>query len=299
MLELGKLFLRVVFDVWSLSSIRKTTFLTLIAGAYFFFIEYVESNIYFIDFYIPSYIFYLLGYVLVMLFYFKVNTAYYRWYDGRKYWSYLGTHGKNLADKMNAILPPDDKENRYFFAKMIVNHAYALKANLRRIRSLDEIYEVYPGFKDSLKDVKDIPTHLISLILERLTELYRNKQISDYMYLGLHKYVDEAIDIDEQCRGIRKVPSPSTYTMHLKTYLFLFTATLPFGFVHDHNALIIFVMMVIFGAYVGTMIVSEEIDEPFGTDKYDIPLEDICYSLKKHVHQLLKVELPKESHAHH
>ncbi|MCU0428453.1 MAG: hypothetical protein MUF42_00650 [Cytophagaceae bacterium] len=290
---------KVVFDVWSLKSIKKTTILTLLAGTYFYFIEYIESHYFLIDFYIPGYIFYLLGYVLVMLFYFKVNTAYYRWYDGRKYWSYLGTHGKNLAGKLNAVLPPDDHETRNFFAKMITNHAYALKANLRRTRSLEEIYEVYPGFKESLAEVKDIPTHLISQILNRITELYKQGIISDYLYLNMHKYVDEAIDIDEQCRGIRKVPSPSSYTFHLKTFLFLFTLTLPFGFVHDHNALIILVMMVIYGAYAGTSVVSEEIDEPFGTDKFDIPLEDICYSLKKHVHQLLKVELPKASSAHH
>lgn len=292
------MFLRVVFDVFSLASIRKTTIRTLIAGAYFYLVEYLEANIFHIDFYVPGYIFYLLGYVLVMLFYFKVNTAYYRWYDGRKYWSYLGTHGKNLAEKMNALLDADDKENRHFFAKMIMNHAYSLKANLRRTRSLEEIYEVYPGFKESLKDVKDVPTHIVSLILERITEIYRKGKISDYMYLSLQRYVDEAIDIGEQCRGIRKVPSPTSYSMHLKGYLLLFTLTLPFGFIHEHDWLIILVMMVIYGAYEGTSVVSNEIDEPFGTDKYDIPLEDICYSLKKHVHQLLKVDLPKEAKAH-
>src|SRR6187402_3424113 len=94
-----KLMYTVVFDVFSLASIRKTTIRTILAGMYFYALEFLEDNYIDISFHIPQYIFYLLGYILVTLFYYKIGTSYYRWYDGRKYWSYLGTRGKNLSQQ--------------------------------------------------------------------------------------------------------------------------------------------------------------------------------------------------------
>jgi putative membrane protein len=297
MTERLKLMYTVVFDVFSLASLRKTAVRTIIAGLYFYLIEYLEDQWIEIDFHIPQYIFYLLGYILVTLFYYKIGTSYYRWYDGRKYWSYLGTRGKNLSQQMNAVLDKEDHANRKWLAKMITNHAYSLKANLRGSDPLEEIYEIEPGFKENLKAVKDKPNYIVSLIADKLNMLCVTGVIKQYHFLSMNRYMNDLIEINEQCKGIRKVPSPSSYTFHLRTFLILFTICLPFGFIHDHNFVMTFVMMIIYGAYEGSLVVTEEMEEPFGLDKYDIPLDDICYSIKKHTHQLLGVEL--KSSAHH
>jgi len=296
MTEQLKLTYMVVLDVFSLASLRKTAFRTLIAGVYFFAVEYLEDNYFEINFHIPTYIFYLLGYILVTLFYYKIGTSYYRWYDGRKYWSYLGTRGKNLAQQMNSVLDKDDHKNRKYFAKMITNHAYALKAHLRGTFSMDEIYDVEPGFKDALKAEKDRPNYIVSLIANKMNEMCTVGTIKPYQFLGMNRYMNDLVEIDEQCKGIRKVPSPSSYSTHLRTFLILFTICLPFGFIHQHNFMMVFILMIIYGAYEGCSVVTEEMEEPFGLDKYDIPLDDICYSLKKHVHQLLDVELKSSHH---
>ncbi len=297
MRESAKLAYTIIFDVFSLASLQKTAIRTLLAGVYFFTLEYVEDNYININFYVPQYLFYILGYILVTLFYYKIGTSYYRWYDGRKYWSYLGTRGKNLAQQLNAILDKEDHTERKYFAKMITNHAYSLKAELRKSNPVEEIYEVEPGFKDSLKDIKDNPNYILSLIGVKLNQLYKSGKIKQYHFLSLNRYMNDLVEIDEQCKGIRKVPSPSSYMKHLRLFLILFTICLPFGFIHAHNFVMIFFMMIMYGAYEGCLVVTEEMEEPFGLDKYDIPLDDICYSIKKHTHQLLEVEL--KSAAHH
>lgn len=291
-----KLMYMVVFDVFSLASLRKTAIRTLLAGSYFYFIDFIEAHYIEIDFKIPHYIFYLLGYILVYLFYYKIGTSYYRWYDGRKYWSYLGTRGKNLSQQLNSILDKDDHVSRKYFAKMITNHAYSLKAKLRGADPLEEIYEVEPGFKAELKEIKDKPNYIVALIAEKLNKMCTGNVIKQYQFLGMNRYMNDLVEINEQCNGIRKVPSPSSYTFHLRSFLILFTLCLPFGFIHEHNFEMTILMMIIYGAYEGSLVVTEEMEEPFGLDKYDIPLDDICYSIKKHVHQLLKVELKSSSH---
>ena len=75
MSERLKLMYMVVFDVFSLASLRKTAIRTLLAGSYFFALEYIEDNYIDINFRIPQYIFYLLGYILVTLFYYNAADA--------------------------------------------------------------------------------------------------------------------------------------------------------------------------------------------------------------------------------
>ena len=59
----------------------------------------------------------LLGFVLSMLLVFRTNTAYDRWWEGRKLLGKIVNDSRNFAIKINAILPEDDKENRDFFQK--------------------------------------------------------------------------------------------------------------------------------------------------------------------------------------
>src|ERR1700709_2467167 len=54
----------------------------------------------------------LLGFVLSMLLVFRTNTAYDRWWEGRKLWGALVNNSRNLAIKLSVILPESDEEER-------------------------------------------------------------------------------------------------------------------------------------------------------------------------------------------
>lgn len=73
----------------------------------------------------------LLGFAISMLLVFRTNTAYERWWEGRKLWGSLVNNSRNLAMKMSAILAKDDTINRSFFRKIIPAYAYALHNHLR------------------------------------------------------------------------------------------------------------------------------------------------------------------------
>ena len=62
----------------------------------------------------------LLGFAISMLLVFRTNTAYDRWWEGRKLWGALVNNSRNLAMKLDATLDADDKENREFFRNCTV-----------------------------------------------------------------------------------------------------------------------------------------------------------------------------------
>src|SRR5215510_9765120 len=83
----------------------------------------------------------LLGFVISILLVFRTNTAYDRWWEGRKLWGGLVNNSRNLAIKLAVMLPETEKEQRTFFRKVIPAYAYALFNHLRSERTRIELFE--------------------------------------------------------------------------------------------------------------------------------------------------------------
>ena len=74
----------------------------------------------------------LLGIILGLLLVFRTNTAYDRWWEGRKLWGQLVNVSRALARQLDALLPPgDDARSRY--QRILVAFPGALAAHLRNM----------------------------------------------------------------------------------------------------------------------------------------------------------------------
>src|SRR5262245_41965092 len=51
----------------------------------------------------------LLGFAISMLLVFRTNTAYDRWWEGRKLWGSLVNNSRNLAMKLSVMIPAEDR----------------------------------------------------------------------------------------------------------------------------------------------------------------------------------------------
>ena len=63
--------------------------------------------------------------------------------------------------------------------------------------------------------------------------------------------------------------------------------TLPWGYVFSLGYLVIPVVGFIFYVLASLELVAEEIEDPFGTDSNDLPMDKICDNIKKHITELL------------
>jgi putative membrane protein len=293
--EFGKkqtapLWFSIIFDFHKTKTLKKLSFSVIAVGLYTLIIEILEDKVFHIDFKAPSIVFSILGIVLGLLLVFRTNTAYDRWWEGRKLLSSLGSNAKNFAIKINSYLPLNDIPNKIFFAKMISNHAFAMKENLRGEVQFEELDEVTPGYNDLLKSVYHVPNQIVSSMTERIVALYKEGKITDPQLLELSKHMDAAVEIVASCERIRTTPVPFSYSIHLKKFIFFFTVILPFGFIHDLGYWCFIIVMIIFYALVGLEAIGEEIEDPFGQDENDLPIDAICRSLKKSVNAILKVQ---------
>lgn len=280
----------IIFDFHRTKTLKRLSYSMALVGLYAFVVDFVESELLHVDFKPPSYVFSMLGIVLGILLVFRTNTAYDRWWEGRKLVSKLGYTWKNVAIKLNAFLPETDVENRKYFSAMISNHSYSLKESLRDGLKPEELTEAEPGLLNNLTKIYHVPNFFLTKICFRFNQLYKTRVITDMQFLEISKHIDDISEVVSSCERIHSSPIPFSYAIHLKKFLFAFVLILPFGFIHDLGYWSALIVMLIFYAMVGLDVIGEEIEDPFGQDENDLPFDSLCYSLKKNINEILKVK---------
>ncbi len=234
----------------------------------------------------------LLGIVLGLFLVFRTNSAYDRWWEGRKLWGSLVNNTRNLAHKINAFLPLDDRDNRNFFAMMIPNFVISVKEHLRKGIAPEDLEPVGADFHEKLKSVRHIPNKLSSLLYERVNELYQKKVFSGDQLFLLDKELKEFSDILGACERIKNTPIPYSYTMYIKKFIFIYMITLPFGFITVTEYMTIPIVILVSYIIFSVELIAEEIEDPFGNDINDLPTDELSVKIKDNVREIIQIANP-------
>ena len=283
--------LRFLFTLHRTDTVRQLFPLILFIGFYSWGIVYLESN--YLKLTQNSYaknittMHSLLGFAISMLLVFRTNTAYDRWWEGRKLWGALVNNSRNLAVKLNSILSREDEKNRSFFKKIIPLFASELCIHLQNEKTrlaLDtDPHPEIVGFDSS----KHVPNQIVALMMNKVHLLHRDKSISDYQLLFLNNELQSFLDICGACERIKNTPIPYSYSAFIKKFIFFYVITLPLGFALSLSYLTIPVVIFIFYVLASLEIIAEEIEDPFGKDDNDLPMQKIATNIGKNVEDIL------------
>jgi putative membrane protein len=276
---------------WTMQKILKGVVLIgLIASAICFSMYFLQ-----IEPRLNSSIFSLLGIVLSILLVFRTNTAYDRWWEGRKQWGSLVNNTRTLASLLQASLPVNDKESRFYFAKHIANFCIALKEHLRKGVKTEELIHLDATELNELNIRQHKPSYLATLIYGKIHTIYRAGALTDADLINVKQHYFSLIDVMGACERIKKTPIPFSYSVYIKIFVSLYGLILPFGLYNDFGFYAIPLTMFIFFAMLGLELMAEEIEEPFGLDCNDLPTGDIALTIKKNVFEILEQESIKET----
>ena len=229
----------------------------------------------------------LLGVVLGLFLVFRTNTAYDRWWEGRKQWGALVNCCRNIAIKVNACVPTDSTMDREFYAKMVPNFVFAMKEHLRDGVKSDEIQEWENGFKAELAKKGHQPAYIVNLMYVQLNKLRNENKISQEQFWIIDGELKELMDIIGACERIKNTPIPYSYNMYIKKFIFLYSVSLPFGIMSITHYWTIPITCVLFYLLVSTELIAEEIEDPFGTDENDLPTDGLSVKIKANVEEIL------------
>jgi putative membrane protein len=229
----------------------------------------------------------LLGIVLGLFLVFRTNSAYDRWWEGRKLWGSLVNSTRNYALKLSAYLDRNDQESRKWFAQMIPNFVLATKEHLRQGVQLTELEPAEPNFPESLKEYNHKPNRISAMLYTRVNELYKAGTITGDQFRILDKEMKDFIDIMGGCERIKNTPIPYSYSMFIKKFIFIYIVTLPFGFVTSFEYVTIPTTMLITFVLLSVELIAEEIEDPFGRDINDLPTDQLASRIQENVREIL------------
>lgn len=232
---------------------------------------------------IPSGFHALLGTVLGLFLVFRTNTAYERWWEGRKLWGQLVNDSRNLASKVRAFVQLDRQE-MHLFGRLLVNFAFALKEHLREGVNRKQL----TVFRSMDFEPKHIPAQGATFLIEKVRAWRERGLIDGFDAIQLDVHVRAFMDICGACERIRKTPLPRSYRMFIRQCIALYLLSLPWGLVSDFNYWTIPGTAILAYFMIGIELIAEDVEEPFGRDGDDLMLDEICHTIEASVTEILE-----------
>lgn len=250
-------------------------------------IAYLENDVLHVTFRNTTMAHSLIGFVLSMMLIFRTNTAYDRWWEGRKLWGSFVNNSRNLALKLQALLPQEAVVERRMFRDLIVNFVFAAKEHLRHGVKVEDLKPAGSYDRAYYGLAKHVPNQILKALFNEVVHLQKRETISGDQLIVLNGELQSFADNLGACERIKRTPIPYAYSLFLKKIIFFYVFTMPIGFVLDYGYAAVPVVTFVFYAFASIEIIAEEIEDPFGLEPNDLPTDAICETIRGNVAEIL------------
>lgn len=225
------------------------------------------------------------SFILTIIISFRVNTSYARWWEGRTLWGSIVNNCRNLGLKFDTFVGLYEYPDFYELLSALPT---VIKAHLRKENA--EIHTILLSLCIHEFEGK----HPVLLVTKKmygiLNQLREEKKIQLEQYLAMDVHLANLMDMTGGCERIANTHVPPAFAFFVKQALLFYAIVFPFGWVDTFGFLIIPMMVMIVYILLGLEILSEELEEPFGKDDNDLPLNTIAKNIVRNVDQIAEVE---------
>jgi len=229
--------------------------------------------------------------VLGLLLVFRTNSAYERFKEGRKAWVDLTANIRNLGYLICVAIAeaePKDRENKVATLRLLVALAIATKLQLRQQPINSELEKlVTPDQFLKLKTVDSTPLQLAVWIADYLQQQYQRNLVNANQLTAMNGLINGLLEAITTCERIVTTPIPLAYTIYLKRLLLIYCTFLPFQVGSKLNWWTVPIVTILSFVLLAIEQIGTEIENPFGDDANDLPLEDYCTTIVNNIKDLI------------
>lgn len=228
-----------------------------------------------------------IGLALGLLLVFRTNTSYDRYWEGRKLLGATTNACRSLAQLLNTLIPGDDKASRSEFAELISAFNFAVKECLRDGIEPRHLPMLREEFIDEVFRYGHVPNAIMRLLNERISDAFSKYNARDSLRLAI---TNETITLTNNMGGMERIrfsPIPFAYASHLQLFIMIYFIALPFGLYAGLQWIAIPAIGFISLILLGINEIGVEIEDPFGVDPNDLPVDNICENIQKNIREIL------------
>jgi putative membrane protein len=245
----------------------------------------------------------LIGLPLAIFLGFRNNAAYDRYWEGRKLWGSLISDSQNLARQCQAFikdaLPADTSITKLadLRVRMIyraIAYAHVLKHRLRGTQHNGGLQALLqPEELEQMQRATNQPNFLMLQMGADLAQCLHQNRIDPCLAPAMDSTLSSIVAIGIGCERIKTTPIPFSYTLLLHRTAYVYCFLLPFGLVDTIGFMTPVVVALVAYTFFGLDQLGDEIEEPFGLQENDLPLDAMCRTIEINLRESLgETELP-------
>lgn len=221
----------------------------------------------------------LIGLALSIFLSFRNGACYDRWWEARRQWGTLIVKTRGVARTLQATLPgPEHAALRRRLLRRLAGFAHALHA---RLRNGDEAAAAAPWLpEDEAAALRDRPSPTDAVLTHLAADLgvaLRDGAVGDVLYGVFEEKLSALSHVQAACERIHGTPLPFAYTLLLYRTAWLYCLLLPFGLAAPLGWATPVAAALVAYTFFGLDALGDELEEPFGTDANDLPLDALLH----------------------
>lgn len=210
---------------------------------------------------------------------FRNNTAWLRYWEARKLWGDLLIVSRSLMREVINTTNTSAEEKKVVL-DLIVTYCTTLKAKLRH----------GPVPISRALDYQHLTTPCNALLQNMGQWLYQHRP-NDFVYRNFNHYLNQMSTIQGGCERISNTPIPYAYSLLLHRTVGIFCAVYPLLLIHDFGVLTLLFSIFTTYALLALDAIATELEDPFGTEDNDLPLNAICNAIEIDLREMVKDSL--------
>lgn len=218
----------------------------------------------------------LLGMALGLLLVFRNNSSYDRYWEGRKAWGAIINACRNMS-RLGAMYTTSGAD----LAKLISAYVRALKNHLRGEYSEEELAKYMSAEKLAQISKSDNVPVSLGFWLSSWVHEQKIKGLPINHVVVMEAQVSEMLNNQGVCERILNTPIPFCHAAHISQLLFIYLMTLPIVLISVAGWMGVVASGIISFGLMGIESAGVEIEDPFGTDPNDLPLDDFCDTIER------------------
>ena len=236
---------------------------------------------------LPTTIHVLIGTALGMLLVFRTNSSYDRFWEGRRMWGNIINESRNLARLGSVSLAGVPEIRGRMFAWLIAFPVAVMQQLRGRVKELGVAAEkLSESERCEAEGQQHVPLAITRQLTNCLAEARERGAISEYLFVALDQNVQLLVDYLGACERIHRTPMPFAYMVHVRRVILLYCYSLPLALVKDFGWWTIPATLFVAFVLLGIEEIGVEIEDPFGTDDNDLPLEAFCETIRRNVEEM-------------
>ena len=243
---------------------------------------------------VPAIGFTIFGIILSIFLSFRNNASYDRWWEGRKLWGALIANSRHITRDSHVL---SDRERQIFMYRVML-FSHLLRDRLRKQKpsfamdtnatALDP--QLLQRWANNINAAQDV----LEITQKDLVKLLKHGEISDIIYSTLNRHVVELGNIQAGCDRIVSTPLPFSYSVLLHRTVYCFCFILPFSLEASLGVWTPVLVGLIAYLFLGLDALSAQLEEPFGVQENDLPLDSIVRLIEREMLSSLGQPLPPE-----